>query len=180
MPTMTTTDRLVQAAREFAVDKHGNQKRKSDGAAYIVHLEGVAGLLIEYGYKESEMIAAALLHDTVEDTDTTIERLAELFGETVAQLVYWLTDTEQGSRRSRNMQSAWRLSRAPLKAKLIKLADIIDNGSAIRTHDVKAAPAWLDEKRQVLRMMAEVEGSRIMTLPLFQRAVTITDQASSD
>ncbi|MGH9694820.1 MAG: HD domain-containing protein, partial [Bryobacteraceae bacterium] len=174
MPTALTTDRLVQAAREYAVDKHGNQKRKSDGAAYLIHLEGVAGLLVEYGYKDSDLIAAALLHDTVEDTDATIEQLTELFGESVAQLVYWLTDAERGSRKSRNMQTAWRLSRAPFEAKLIKLADIIDNGSAMRAHDVDIASVWLDEKRQILRMMAEVEKNRLMLLPLFQRAVTIT------
>ena len=44
-------DRLVETAREFAVEKHGNQKRKYDGAAYIVHLESVAGVLVEHGYK---------------------------------------------------------------------------------------------------------------------------------
>src|SRR5690606_5454816 len=94
--------------------------------------------------------------------------------EDVAQLVYWLTDSEQGNRNTRALQSAWRLSRAPWNAKLIKLADIIDNGTTIMQHDPKFAPVFLGEKRQVLKMMVEVEGARLLRLPLFQRAAAIT------
>jgi (p)ppGpp synthase/HD superfamily hydrolase len=167
-------DRLVETAREFAVEKHGNQKRKYDGAAYIVHLESVAGILVEHGYKESVVLAAALLHDTVEDTDATIQELLERFGEEIAQLVYWLTDAEVGSRRTRVLQSAWRLSRAPWNAKLIKLADIIDNGTTIMQHDPKFGPVFLAEKRQILKMMVDVEGKRLLTLPLFLKAAATT------
>jgi (p)ppGpp synthase/HD superfamily hydrolase len=169
-------DRLIEAAREFAVEKHGNQKRKYDGVPYLVHLEGVAGILIENGHTETSLIAAALLHDTVEDTDATIQEITELFGENVAELVYWLTDAEQGNRKSRVLQSAWRLSRAPWEAKLIKLADIIDNGSAIMEHDPGFGPVFLREKRQILEKMAAVEGRRLLASPLFQRARTVVEQ----
>jgi (p)ppGpp synthase/HD superfamily hydrolase len=170
-------DRLIEAAREFAVEKHGNQKRKYDGAPYIVHLEGVAGILIENGHTEADLIAAALLHDTVEDTDATIQKITELFGENVAELVYWLTDAEQGNRKSRVLQAAWRLSRAPWEAKLIKLADIIDNGSAIMEHDPGFGPIFLREKCQILEKMAAVEGRRLLASPLFQKANAIVAEA---
>jgi (p)ppGpp synthase/HD superfamily hydrolase len=173
-------DRLIEAAREFAVEKHGNQKRKYDGAPYIVHLEGVAGILIENGHTEPGLIAAALLHDTVEDTDATIQKITELFGENVAELVYWLTDAEEGNRKSRVLQSAWRLSRAPWEAKLIKLADIIDNGSAIMEHDPGFGPIFLREKREVLEKMAAVEGYRLTASPLFQKANAIVAEARPD
>jgi len=168
----------IHDARDFAIAKHSGQVRKHDGRPYIVHLDAVAGILEEYGYKSSEIIAAAFLHDTIEKSNTTIEEISQKFGETVAELVYWLTDTEKGSRTSQALQAAWRISRAPWNAKLIKLADIIDNGSAILQHNPSFGPTFLQEKRLCLKKMAEVESSRLLRLPLFQKAVFVTEAAS--
>ena len=168
----------INHARDFAIAKHNGQVRKHDGRPYIVHLDGVANVLNEYGYKSDDILAAAFLHDTIEKSDTSIEEISERFGETVAELVYWLTDLEKGSRGSRAIQSAWRLSRAPWDAKLIKLADIIDNGTAIVSHNPAFGPTFLDEKRLCLKKMAEVETSRLLRLPLFQKAATVTESAS--
>ncbi|MFA5958086.1 HD domain-containing protein [Hyphomicrobium sp.] len=168
----------IQDVRDFAVTKHGSQVRKHDGRPYIAHLDGVAAILAEYGYKTPEIIAAAFLHDTLEKSDTTIEELIAAFGMPVAELVYWLTDKETGSRETVALQAAWRLSRAPWNAKLIKLADIIDNGTAIGMHNPSFGPTFLDEKRLQLKKMAEVESSRILRLPLFQRAAIVTEAAS--
>jgi len=168
----------INEARDFAVAKHGGQVRKHDGRPYIVHLDGVASVLNEHGYRSEEILSAAFLHDTIEKSDTTYDELSDKFGETVAELVYWLTDSEKGSSRSRAIQSAWRLSRAPWDAKLIKLADIIDNGIAIVTHNPEFGPTFLDEKRLCLKKMAEVETSKLLRLPLFQKAATVTESAS--
>lgn len=168
----------IHDARDFANAKHSGQVRKHDGRPYIVHLDAVAAILEEYGYKSSEIIAAAFLHDTIEKSDTTIEEIHQKFGEAVAELVYWLTDTEKGSRASRAIQAAWRLSRAPWDAKLIKLADIIDNGSQIVLHNPSFGPTFLEEKRLCLKKMAEVETSRLLRLPLFQKAAIVTESAS--
>lgn len=168
----------LQDVRDFALAKHGGQVRKHDGRPYIEHLDGVAAVLKEHGYKSPDVIAAAFLHDTLEKTDTTVEELIEAFGLPVTELVFWLTDSERGSSESRALQAAWRLSRAPWNAKLIKLADIIDNGTAIIAHNPDFGPTFLDEKRLQLKKMAEVEGSRLLRLPLFQRAAIVTELAS--
>lgn len=168
----------VHDARDFAIAKHSGQVRKHDGRPYIAHLDAVASVLSEHGYKNPDMLAAAFLHDTIEKSDTTIEEISQRFGEQIAELVYWLTDSEKGSRTSRAVQAAWRLSRAPWDAKLIKLADIIDNGTAIASHNPAFGPTFLDEKRLCLKKMAEVENGRLLRLPLFQRAATVTESAS--
>jgi hypothetical protein len=67
--------------------------------------------------------------------------------------------------------SAWRLARAPWEAKLIKLADLIDNTRYLMEYDADAAPAYIREKKQTLQMMADEEGDRIMRLPLFREAM---------
>lgn len=171
-----TVAATLQDARDFALEKHQGQVRKHDGKPYIAHLDGVVGILKEHGYRTPEIIAAAFLHDTLEKTDTTVEELIEKFGPTVAELVYWLTDTEKGSTGA--LQAAWRLSRAPWHAKLIKLADIIDNGTAIVMHNPEFGPTFLEEKRLQLKKMAEIESSRLLRLPLFQKAAIVTESAS--
>jgi (p)ppGpp synthase/HD superfamily hydrolase len=165
----------IEKVREFALAKHGEQKRKYDGAPYIQHLDNVAGILVEHGYDDPTLIAAALLHDTVEDTPTTVQELVDEFGEEIAELVYWLTDTEKGNRKARALQSAWRLARAPRNAKLIKLADIIDNGSTIMKHDPKFGPVFLAEKRLILQKMDESERGRLKKIPLFVKAALVTE-----
>ncbi len=167
-----------QHVRDFARSKHAGQVRKHDGKPYIVHLDGVVSILTGHGHKSSDLIAAAFLHDTLEKSDATVDELIELFGSHVAELVFWLTDGEQGSRASQALQAAWRLARAPWDAKLIKLADIIDNANAIIAHNPSFLPVFRDEKRLILKKMAEVEGTRLLRLPLFQKAATLTEAAS--
>ena len=87
----------------------------------------------------------------------------------MAELVYWLTDTETRNRRARMMMAAWRLGRAPWDAKMIKLADIIDNGRNIVAHDPGFAPTSLAEKKQVLAQMVRWEGPE----PLFKEAAKL-------
>src|SRR5262245_31534927 len=126
---------VIARAREFAARKHADHTRKYTGESYFVHLEAVASILQRSGVTAPETIAAAYLHDTVEDTDTTFDEIIQTFGDQVAELVYWLTDAEKGKRKSRKLMSAWRLARAPWDAKLIKLADFIDNSATIVAHD---------------------------------------------
>ena len=66
--------------------------------------------------------------------------------------------------------SAWRLSRAPMLAKLIKFADVIDNTGSIREHDPDYFPKYAEEKRVILTRMLEVEGSDLTKHALFNRA----------
>lgn len=88
----------------------------------------------------------------------------------ISRTVYWLTDAEKGNRKARMTMSAWRLGRAPWEAKLIKLADIIDNTRSIAENDPDFAPVFLREKREVLAEMVKNEGDRITNHPLYQQA----------
>ena len=76
---------VIQRAYEYADEKHKNQLRKS-GEPYIIHPLAVAEIVAEIGL-DTDAIAAALLHDCLEDTDASFEEISRLFGETVANLV---------------------------------------------------------------------------------------------
>jgi (p)ppGpp synthase/HD superfamily hydrolase len=162
---------LVQKAKDFAAEKHGHQTRKHSGAPYTAHLDNVVAILKRHGCRDGVVIAAAYLHDTVEKTDTSVGEIIDHFGTDVGKLVYWLTNEQRGNRKAHKLMSAWRLSRAPWEAKLIKLADLIDNTHNVVANDAEAAPAYILEKKQTMWMMADEEGERIMRLPLFREAM---------
>ena len=86
--------------RSFAAEKHARQRRKYSDQPYFNHLHAVAELLREAGVEDLSVIAAAYLHDTVEDTDATMQQIIEEFGHDIAELVYWMTDSEEGNRDS--------------------------------------------------------------------------------
>jgi len=119
---------LLQAA-DFAAQKHRDQKRKDAVASpYINHPITVARLLADVGgVEDEEILAAALLHDTVEDTETTLEELQACFGARVRGFVAEVTDDKtlcKEERKSRQVEHAQDLSAA---AALIKLGDKISN-----------------------------------------------------
>jgi guanosine-3',5'-bis(diphosphate) 3'-pyrophosphohydrolase len=91
---METNLVLILRAAAFAADKHRLQRRKdADASPYINHPLAMADILArEGGIADATVIAAALLHDTVEDTETTIEELEACFGPRVAQIVAEVTD----------------------------------------------------------------------------------------
>lgn len=161
---------MIQRARAFADQRHRGQRRKYEQLPYIIHLDRVADIIRRHDHGTPTMLAAAYLHDTVEDTATTIQEILEVFGPEVAQLVYWLTDAEQGKRKARKLMSAWRLSRAPIEAKLIKLADFVDNTPSIVEFDPSFARVYLAEKELILGEMVKVEGTGFQSLPLFAEA----------
>lgn len=129
----------------FAADKHRNQFRKDPKQTpYIIHPIGVASHLITIGrVKDTEIIIAALLHDTVEDTETTFEEINEIFGPRVASLVEEVTDDKTLPKHIRKMLQ---ISHAPHKspgAALIKLADKLYNLSDLLYFP---PPDWTQER----------------------------------
>lgn len=78
----------------FAVRAHGQQTRKGSDVPYVAHVLAVASLVLEAGGDE-EMAIAGLLHDTIEDTDTTVEEIGVAFGRRVAAIVVACTDTDE-------------------------------------------------------------------------------------
>lgn len=170
---------IVAKASEFAATKHEKQRRKYTDQPYLNHLAAVVRLLENSGIADPTVLTAAYLHDTVEDTDTTMQEIVGEFGTDVAELVYWLTDAEKGNRETRTLMSAWRLSRAPIQAKLIKFADIIDNCTSIRAHDPNFFKVFAAEKALILTRMLEVEGSGLANHVLFKQAWNATNSGLS-
>jgi (p)ppGpp synthase/HD superfamily hydrolase len=150
---------LVTNAFIFASKAHEGQMRKYTGEPYMIHPMQVAKLVEQVvGDEEKEMIAAALLHDVVEDTDTTIEQIEELFGERVASLVSDLTDIskpEDGNRAVRKMIDRQHSASASPSAKTIKLADLINNSDSILKYDHNFSKVYMKEKRELVKVLKE-------------------------
>jgi guanosine-3',5'-bis(diphosphate) 3'-pyrophosphohydrolase len=129
---------LVLKACEFASRKHSNQRRKNAGAdPYINHPIEVANILAESGVTDQDVLCAALLHDTVEDTDTTIEELARVFGSRIASIVSECTDDRSLSKLKRKKMQIEHALVISEEAKLVKLADKISNLKSIETDPPK-------------------------------------------
>lgn len=153
------TSGLVERAYVFARAAHDavGQLRKYSNDPYIVHPVEVAGL-VQTVQHTNEMLAAALLHDTVEDTNTTIDEIHRLFGYEVACLVEMLTDVSKASDGNRAVRKAIdceHTAKASAAAKTIKLADLISNSRSIVAHDLKFAGVYLREKATLLEVLKE-------------------------
>jgi (p)ppGpp synthase/HD superfamily hydrolase len=149
----------VQQARAFAIESHDRigQKRKYSGEPYWTHCEDVA-LMVKSVGGDDNMIAAAYLHDTVEDTGVTLTTIEEKFGADVASLVEQLTDVSKptdGKRAIRKAIDREHTSQASSRAKTIKLADLISNSKSIVEHDLAFARVYLMEKELLLPLLAE-------------------------
>ncbi len=124
--------KAIWKALEFAAHKHKNQFRKgAEQTPYINHPIKVAGILNECGEQDAELIMAALLHDTVEDTDTSAEELQEHFGSNVANIVMECTDDKNLSKAERKSLQIQHAPTASKAAKKLKIADKICNISDI-------------------------------------------------
>jgi guanosine-3',5'-bis(diphosphate) 3'-pyrophosphohydrolase len=139
---------LILQAMNFAADKHRGQSRKdANNTPYINHPIALANLLTNHaGISDVNVIAAAILHDTVEDTDATVDDIEELFGRTVRDIVIEVTDDKSlpsPERKRLQIEHAGSLSH---EAKLVKLADKISN-----LQDIISSPPvrWsLERKRE--------------------------------
>jgi len=127
-------DSLVSKAFAFAAEKHLGQQRKYVRQPYITHPVDVAFTLVQYGYDKPEMLAAALLHDVIEDCDVTHAELDERFGREVADLVVELTQPDKldavlnkKNRAERHQAHIAKLKTISLNAKIIKAADRLCN-----------------------------------------------------
>jgi guanosine-3',5'-bis(diphosphate) 3'-pyrophosphohydrolase len=138
---------LLLRALAFAAHKHRDQRRKdAEASPYINHPIALAELLArEGGVADVEVLAAALLHDTIEDTDTTVQELRAAFGERVAGIVAEVTDDTALPKAERKMLQIKRAGSLSTGARLVKLADKICN-----LRDVAERPPakWDLERRQ--------------------------------
>lgn len=128
--------RLLDRAIVFAVRAHAGTERRGKGFPYIVHpMEAVE--IVATMTSDQELLAAAVLHDTVEDTDTTVEQIRTEFGDRIASLVASESDTmpegvsEEDSWHARKQAAIDRLARASHDAKMVALGDKLSNMRAI-------------------------------------------------
>ena len=139
---------LLDRAILFAVRAHAGTERRGKGFPYIVHpmeaMEIVATMTAD-----QELLAAAALHDTVEDTDVTVEQLRAEFGDRIAELVAAESDafvegvSEEDSWHARKQAAIDRLARAPHDAKMVALGDKLSNMRAIaRDYAVQGDALW--------------------------------------
>ena len=126
---MRTEVGLVVAALDFAARRHSGQRRKGgDRAPYINHPVRVAYYLgVVAGIEDPELIAAAVLHDTVEDTNTGMDELRDVFGERVASLVAEVTDDKSLARETRKELQIEHAPNVSVDAAQLKIADKICN-----------------------------------------------------
>lgn len=152
MKTLRTTERdttmnpLIKAIA-FAADKHRNQRRKdAEASPYINHPIALANVLANEGnLSEEAVLIAAILHDTIEDTETTADELRQHFGNAITAIVLEVTDDkllEKAERKRLQVEHAPHISR---EAKLVKLADKICN-----LRDITTSPPtkWPFERKQ--------------------------------
>ena len=129
-----TVDLLADAIA-FAAAKHGDQRRPT-GAPYLEHLlEALQALVEGARVTDPDVLAAAVLHDLVEDTDVTPDEIAARFGPKIAELVGWVTipEPEPGEDKAQvKIASFKHLAGAPREAKLVKLADRLSNAQGLR------------------------------------------------
>lgn len=146
---------LVTRARLFAIAAHDavGQIRKYTGEPYWLHPGHVAMIVSRSQDHTEAMLAAAWLHDVVEDTEITADQIRVHFGEEVAEMVDWLSNkaTEaHGNRAARKLFERQRLSQAPDRVVTIKMADIISNVPCIVEHDPEFGRTYVEEKALML------------------------------
>lgn len=139
---------LLDRAIVFAVRAHAGTERRGKGFPYIVHTLEAVGIVATMT-SDQELLAAAALHDTVEDTDVTLEQIRDEFGDRIAALVAAESDEphlgilDVGSWRKRKQAAIDRLASASLDAKMVALGDKLSNMRAIaRDYAVQGDELW--------------------------------------
>ena len=136
---------------------HEGQFRKYSGMPYIVHPIEVATIVQTVEHSD-EMIAAALLHDVVEDTDYSFEDIAKEVSPEVADLVKGLTDVsspQDGNRKVRKAIDKDHLAEQNAEVQTIKLADVISNSQDIKANDPKFAKVYIEEMKALLEVLTK-------------------------
>ncbi len=148
---------LLMDAIAFSAHKHRNQRRKDvDASPYINHpIELARVLAVEGGVTDHETLAAAILHDTLEDTETTYEELKEKFGRAIAEVVREVSDDQTLSKADRKQLQIEHASHLSRRARLVKLADKTCNVRDMAAHpprgwDLARRREYFDWARKVV------------------------------
>lgn len=148
-------------AIDFANKKHRevNQVRKYTGQPYIVHPIEVMNIVKKSPIHTPEMLIAAVLHDTVEDTKTTLEEIESIFGHTVMTYVKGLTDVSKptdGKRSVRKAMDRDHSASQSMEVQTVKIADLISNAQDIMTHDPEGfGKVYIQEKKELMKVLTK-------------------------
>ena len=159
-------EKVLEQVRQFAIQAHGDQRRKFADEPYVAHLERVMHTCRDY-LPQIEVLVAALLHDVLEDTAVRKEQIRVFLEPYLSPkeisrilfLVEELTDVythdryPSWNRRKRKTKEAERIAQTSAEAQTIKYADIIDNGRDILNAEPEFAWKFLHECRQLIRVM---------------------------
>ena len=158
LPSADLIQELLEAA-QWAVTAHDGQIRRGSGNPYVVHPLRVAALVLGSGLEaESARIAllAAILHDTLEDTDLPAEQIKKRFGEAVASVVDELTQDKTLPKAERRQKMIDGCGKYSLEAKVVKLADRWDNMSEMKDLGPQFVRRYCEEAE---RMVAAMRGT---------------------
>lgn len=162
-------EKLAIALADYYHSKGRQPTRKYTGAPYITHPAQVVEILRTVN-PDSDMVCAAWLHDTLEDTDLPANVICQIFGAHVHDLIQEVSDIskpEDGKRSIRKKLDHIHLSRASAAGQTIKLADLIDNTWSISKHDPAFAQVYLPEKRDLMKVLTK--GNRYLWKPAAQQ-----------
>ena len=152
---------LLESAAKFASYRHRHQFRRDGVTPYVEHPKAVMAILHdEFGITDPEVLAAGLLHDTIEDTATDYDAVAEEFGTRVADLVAALTKDKRLPEARREREYFAQLARAPLAAKFCKVADTLHN---LRDTDERLRPK---ARRKASKLLRTFKGIKALADPL--------------
>jgi guanosine-3',5'-bis(diphosphate) 3'-pyrophosphohydrolase len=156
-------NRIIEAV-QFAAAKHGTQKRKGTGRPYTDHLYRVAGAVAErvnaINMMAEDLVVAALLHDTLEDTTATKEEISQKFGWQVLAYVVAMTKAKDDRpRRVRNAEYFERLKKAPVVVKILKMIDRLDNLGEIMGMEASFIKKYCTESLELLDAIGDADAS---------------------
>jgi len=169
---------LWQQAVSFAARVHRGHTRRDGATPYFAHPVRVALTVRDlFGCEDEIALAAAVLHDTIEDTPTDFDDIEEAFGQRVAEIVAALTKNMLLRHDDRELDYDRRLAGAPWQARLIKLADTFDN--LCDAHDPDRPGGSKRQQRAIARAQRAIELARpdAETRPEIARAITVLERA---
>ena len=150
---------ILEEALALATVKHYGQLRADRVTPYIEHPKAVMAIVRdEFGVRDPETLCAALLHDTIEDTTTDYDELAERFGRKVAAWVAVLTKDKRLPEARREREYFDGLKRGPLQAKVCKIADSLHN---LRDSDDRKRPKAVKKAKKLLSIFKGVPALKI-------------------
>lgn len=172
-------DRLWRRAAAYAARMHNHHARKDGRTPYFAHPARVAMTIRDtFGCDDHQAIAAAFLHDTIEDTPADYDDISSRFGRAVADLVAALSKNMLLPEHDREADYDRRLADADWRARLVKLADVLDNAEDLHTRTDGRAPgvaARHAERMDRILALAEPDDQ-----PATRRAVSIVAAARAD